>query len=74
MPIMQVFIIEGRTEQQKAAFIAAATEAASTHLDAPADSVRIILVDMPPTNFGKAGKTTKQIRAEQAASETSRGA
>jgi 4-oxalocrotonate tautomerase len=69
---MQVFILEGRTEEQKAAFIAAATEAAATHLDAPADSVRIILTDMPLTNFGKAGKTAKQIRDEKAAAGGSR--
>lgn len=69
MPIMQVFILEGRTEEQKAAFIAAATEAAAAHLDAPADSVRIILTDMPLTNFGRAGKTAKQIRNEKAEAE-----
>ena len=72
MPIMQVFILEGRTEEQKAAFIAAATQAATVHLDAPPETVRIILTDMPLSNYGNGGKTAKQIRAEKAAAEARR--
>lgn len=72
MPIMQVFILEGRTDEQKASFIAAATQAATLHLDAPAESVRIILTEVPLSNYGKAGRTAKQIRAEKAASEAQR--
>ncbi len=55
MPIMQVFMVEGRTEQQKSDFIAAVTEAAVNSLKVPPESVRIMITDMPKANFGVAG-------------------
>ena len=60
MPIIQAFLIEGRSEEHKADFIAAVTDAAVSSLGAPRESVRIIITDMPATNFGVAGQTFKQ--------------
>lgn len=65
MPIIQAFVLEGRTDDQKAGFIAAATAAAVDHLDVTADAVRIIITEMPTGHFGRAGKSIKQIRAEK---------
>jgi len=62
MPIMQVFLVDGRTEEQKAKLIAALTEAAVTSIDAPVESVRVIITEMPNTDYGIAGKTAKALR------------
>jgi 4-oxalocrotonate tautomerase len=61
MPIMQVFLVEGRSEEQKARLIAALTDAAVSELQAPIESVRVIINEMPKTDFGIAGKTAKAL-------------
>ncbi|MDH2435941.1 2-hydroxymuconate tautomerase family protein [Pokkaliibacter sp. MBI-7] len=60
MPIMQVHLIEGRTEEQKAKLIAALTHAAVESIGAPIESVRVIIHEIPNTDFGIAGETAKQ--------------
>lgn len=66
MPVIQAFLLEGRSAEKKEAFIKAVTEAAVTSLDAPRESVRIIITEMPGTNFGIAGQS---FAARQAAKE-----
>ena len=66
MPIIQAFLLEGRSEEKKAAFIAAVTEAAVTSLDAPIESVRVIISEMLATDYGIAGKSFKQKQADAA--------
>ncbi|NWA24781.1 2-hydroxymuconate tautomerase family protein [Pseudomonas gingeri] len=61
MPIMQVFLIEGRDEEQKARLIAALTEAAIESIQAPRESVRVIITEVPKSDFGIAGKTAKAL-------------
>ncbi|MFB8829798.1 4-oxalocrotonate tautomerase family protein [Azotobacter chroococcum] len=60
MPIMQVYLIEGRSEEQKARLIDALTRATVDALDAPIESVRVVITEVPNTNFGIAGQTAKQ--------------
>lgn len=60
MPIMHVHLIQGRTEEQKARLIEALTRAAVEALDAPIESVRVLLHEVPNTDFGIAGQTAKQ--------------
>lgn len=64
MPIIQAFLLEGRSEERKADFIAAVTEAAVTSLDAPRESVRVIITEMPATDFGVGGQSFKQKQAQ----------
>jgi 4-oxalocrotonate tautomerase len=66
MPIIQAFLLEGRSEEKKAAFIAAVTDAAVTSLGAPIESIRVIITEMPATDYGIAGKSFKQKQAEAA--------
>lgn len=61
MPIMQVFLIEGRDEEQKARLILALTEAAVESIQAPRESVRVIITEVPKTDFGIAGRTVKAL-------------
>lgn len=67
MPIIQAFLLEGRSEEKKAAFIAAVTEAAVESIGAPRESIRVIITEMPATDYGIAGKSFKQKQAEAAA-------
>jgi 4-oxalocrotonate tautomerase len=61
MPIMQVFLVEGRTEEQKAKLIASLAEAAVNSIGVPIESVRVIITEMPNTHYGIAGKTAKAL-------------
>lgn len=56
MPIIEATIIEGRTPEKKARLIARLTEAAVEALEAPSESVRVIIREIPPAHFGVAGK------------------
>lgn len=60
MPIMQVHLIQGRSEEQKSRLIEALTRAAVDTLGAPIESVRVIINEVPNTDFGIAGQTAKQ--------------
>lgn len=61
MPIIQVHLIAGRSEQHKARLIDSLTRAAVDALDAPVDSVRVIIHEVPNTDFGIAGQTAKAL-------------
>ncbi|HBP65548.1 MAG TPA: 4-oxalocrotonate tautomerase [Desulfosporosinus sp.] len=55
MPIVQVELIEGRTVEQKRLLVAKVTQAIVESIGAPAESVTIIIRDMPKENLAKAG-------------------
>jgi len=61
MPIMLVHILEGRTDEQKEAFIEALTTAAESSLGAPRESVRVLLQEMPKQHFGIGGTSAKKL-------------
>ncbi|AMR80669.1 2-hydroxymuconate tautomerase [Cupriavidus taiwanensis] len=61
MPIMQVFLIEGRTEEQKARLIRALTDAAVEAVGAPVETVRVMITEVPKTQFGIGGKTAREL-------------
>lgn len=56
MPIVQVDLLEGRTIEQKRLMAEKVTQAIVESLGAPAESVSIIIRDMPMENFAKAGR------------------
>ncbi|TVT31735.1 MULTISPECIES: 4-oxalocrotonate tautomerase [Marinobacter] len=60
MPIAQINILEGRTDEQKEALIHEVTDAIVRSLDAPVESVRVIINEMPKQHFGIAGQSAKQ--------------
>lgn len=61
MPIMVVHMMEGRTEEQKAKFIEALTDAAEATLQSPRETVRVLLQEMPKENFGIGGTSAKKL-------------
>lgn len=60
MPIAQINIVEGRTDEQKERLILEVSDAISRSLDAPLESVRVIINEMPRQHFGIAGQSAKK--------------
>lgn len=55
MPIIEVTMIEGRSDDLKEDLIRELTNAAVKAIDAPIASVRVILREVPAQHFGAAG-------------------
>lgn len=56
MPIINMTLIEGRSDERKRAMYRAVTEAVHETLGAPKESIRIIVNEVPPTDFAIAGE------------------
>ena len=61
MPFAQIYMIEGRTEDQKRAVIEKVTQALVEALDAPQANVRVWIHDVPKENRGIAGTSAKDL-------------
>ncbi|MCP2040826.1 4-oxalocrotonate tautomerase [Neisseria sp. HSC-16F19] len=61
MPIIQVHMMEGRTEAQKEAVIAEITEAMVRAVGAPRESVRVLINEMPKAHFGIGGSSAQKL-------------
>lgn len=59
MPIVQVYMMEGRSDEQKEAVIREVTEAMIRAVDAPKESVRVLINEMPKQHFGIGGLSAK---------------
>ena len=59
MPIIQVHMMEGRTDEQKEAVIHEVTEAMIRAIGVPKESVRVLINEMPKQHFGIAGESAK---------------
>ena len=62
MPIAHLYILEGRDDERKERLIAEVTEAIHRAIDAPVESIRVLLVEMPRQHFGIAGQSAKKRR------------
>ncbi|MFX1674033.1 4-oxalocrotonate tautomerase family protein [Paraburkholderia sp. A2WS-5] len=60
MPIAHLYILEGRDDEKKERLIAEVSEAIHRAIDAPIDSVRVIITEMPKAHFGIAGQSAKK--------------
>ena len=56
MPLVEVTLIEGRSDAQKAALIAKVTDAVVEAIDAPIEAVRVVIREVPGAHWGVAGK------------------
>lgn len=61
MPIAQINIMEGRTDEQKEMLIRNVTTAIMESLDAPEASVRVLINEMPKANFGIGGQSAHKL-------------
>lgn len=62
MPICVIHMMEGRDDAKKARAIAAVTQALVDSLDVRAESVRVILQEVPKQHWGIAGKPVGEPR------------
>ena len=69
MPLVQITLVEGRPAERKEALIGAATEAVVAALDAPRESVRVVLYEVPAEHWGVGGSSKKKQAQEQAKEE-----
>ncbi|WP_326537199.1 2-hydroxymuconate tautomerase [Pseudorhodoferax sp.] len=61
MPFAQIYMLEGRTEEQKRAVIEKVTQALVDAIDAPQQNVRVWIHELPKENWGIAGQTAKSL-------------
>ena len=61
MPIATLNIIEGRSDEKKEKLIEKVTLAMAEALEAPVESVRVIINEMPKQHFGIGGKSVKKL-------------
>ena len=61
MPFAQIYMIEGRTAEQKKAVIEKVTQALVEAVDAPVQNVRVWIHDVPKENWGIAGVSAKEL-------------
>ncbi|HKR43358.1 MAG TPA: 2-hydroxymuconate tautomerase [Paraburkholderia sp.] len=60
MPVAHLYILEGRDDDRKERLIAEVTQAIHRSLDAPVESVRVIITEMPKAHFGIGGQSAKK--------------
>ena len=65
MPLLLVKILEGRPPEKLEALIHALTETTSQVLDAPAESVRVLIEELPKTHWGIGGKSVKERQQQR---------
>jgi len=61
MPFAHIYLIEGRSEAQKKAVIEKVTQALQDATDAPRDTIRVCIQDIPRENWGIAGVSAKAL-------------
>jgi 4-oxalocrotonate tautomerase len=60
MPLIQVYILEGRSPEKKEKLIYELTETACKVLDSPKENVRVMIQEMPLEHWGIAGESVKK--------------
>lgn len=65
MPLIEVTLVEGRSADQLRALIAGLTRAAVQAVDAPVDSVRVVVREVPATHWAAGDVTIAERRAGQ---------
>ena len=61
MPFAQIYIMEGRTEEQKKVLIEKVSQAMAEALGAPLENTRVWIQDVPKAQWGIGGKTAKDL-------------
>jgi len=62
MPIVNIQLIEGRSDEQKEKLIQKVTDACVESIDCTPESVRILLSDVATQHFGVAGESVASKR------------
>lgn len=62
MPFIDVTLVEGRSPDQLRALVTALTEAAASAVDAPRESIRVVIREVPPTHWAAGDVTIAERR------------
>lgn len=62
MPFAQIYMIEGRTAEQRKAVIEKVTQALVEAVGVPKENVRVWIHEVPKTNWGIAGATALDLQ------------
>lgn len=65
MPFIHVTLIEGRTPEKKEALIAELTKTVHEMIDAPVESIRVCLNEVPAAHWGIAGQSIAKRKANE---------
>ena len=65
MPLIEITLVEGRTPEQLRSLISNVTRAAVESVDAPLESVRVVLREVPATHFAAGDVTIDERRAQR---------
>lgn len=71
MPIVEITLVEGRRPDQLRTLISKVTQACAESVDAPVESVRVILREVPATHFAAGDVTIDERRAQRHTAESS---
>jgi 4-oxalocrotonate tautomerase len=63
MPIVDVSLLAGRTEEQLRGMISAVHDAVVRSLGVPPESVRVLVRELPPTHWAAGGETIAERQA-----------
>jgi 4-oxalocrotonate tautomerase len=56
MPLIQITMIEGRSDEQRRALLRGVTDAVEQSVGAPRGSIRVILQEVPATHWAVGGE------------------
>lgn len=60
MPLIQINIVEGRSPEKKERLISEVSHVVADVLEAPIESVRVMIQEMSPEHWGIAGESVKK--------------
>ncbi len=55
MPLIEIHLLAGRTDEQKRALLGAVTRAVQESIGAPIETIRVWIEEFPPTEYMAAG-------------------
>ncbi len=61
MPLINISILEGRSEERIMTLIKNVTATVSETLDTPEGNIRVIVTEVPKTRWSVGGKTMKEL-------------
>jgi 4-oxalocrotonate tautomerase len=61
MPIIEVKMMDGRTNEQKDRLIHELTNACIRAIDAPIERIQVLIHEIPKQNFGISGKSADKL-------------
>ena len=71
MPVIEITLTEGRTQDQLRTLISKVTHAVADSIDAPLESVRVLLRELPATHFAAGDVTIHERQAQRHTSQSS---